>query len=79
MLVEQFPKSPVAPAAAGAETGKPTHAKMGVSSSDCDALVGKLVGTLNKFKVPDREKNELLGAFGVRKGDIVERPMASMQ
>jgi hemoglobin len=49
---------------------------MGVSSSDCDALVGKLVATLNKFKAPHPETNELLGAM---KGDIVERPMASMQ
>jgi hemoglobin len=34
---------------------------------------------LNKFKVPEREKNELLGALGPMKSDIVEKPMASMQ
>ena len=52
---------------------------MGVSSSDFDALVGDLVATLNKFKVPEREKNELLGALGPMKSDIVEKPMASMR
>jgi hypothetical protein len=37
---------------------------MGVSSRDFDAFLGDLVATLYKFTVPDREKNELLGAFG---------------
>ena len=58
---------------------KSTHAGMGVSSSDFDALVGDLVATLNKFKVPEREKNELLDALGPMKSDIVENPMASMR
>ena len=43
-----------------------------------DALVGDLVAALNKFKVPEREKNELLGALGPMKSDIVEKPMTSM-
>jgi hemoglobin len=58
---------------------KATHAGMGVSSDDFDALVGDLVTTLNKFKVPEREKNELLGALRPMKGDIVEKPMTSMR
>ena len=58
---------------------KATHAGMGVSNADFDALVGDLLATLNKFKVPEREKNELLSALGPMKGDIVERPMASMR
>lgn len=58
---------------------KSTHAGMGVSSSDFDALVGDLVATLNKFQVGEREKNELLGALGPMNKDIVEKPMASMQ
>jgi hemoglobin len=35
-----------------------------------------LVAALNKFKVGEREKNELLGALGPMKSDIVEKPMA---
>ena len=50
------------------------HAGMGISNADFDALVGDLVATLNKFKVPDREKNELLSVLGPMKKDIVERP-----
>src|SRR5207245_9718072 len=50
------------------------HAGMGISNADFDALVGDLVETLNKFKVPDREKNELLSVLGPMRKDIVERP-----
>lgn len=50
---------------------KSTHAGMSVSSSDFDALVGDLVAALNKFKVGEREKNELLGALGPMNKDIV--------
>jgi hemoglobin len=50
------------------------HAGMGISNADFDALVGDLVATLNKFKVPDREKNELLSVLGPMRKDIVERP-----
>jgi hemoglobin len=57
---------------------KATHAGMGVSSADFDALVGDLVATLNTFKVPEREKNELLGALGPMKKDIVEKSQMSM-
>jgi hemoglobin len=33
-----------------------------------------LVATLDKFKVGEREKNDLLGALGPMKKDIVEKP-----
>ena len=46
---------------------------------DFDALVGNLVATLNQFKVPEREKNELLGALGSMKKDIVEKSQMSMK
>ncbi len=79
MLVDQICQASGGPCTYTGRDMKSTHAGMGVSSSDFDALVGDLVATLNKFKVPDREKNELLGALGPMKGDIVEKPMASMQ
>jgi hemoglobin len=34
--------------------------------------VEDLVKALDKFKVPEKEKNEILGALGPLKGDIVE-------
>ncbi len=79
MLVDQICQASGGPCTYTGRDMKSTHAGMGVSSSDFDALVGDLVVTLNKFKVPEREKNELLGALGPMKGDIVEKPMASMQ
>jgi hemoglobin len=79
MLVDQICQASGGPCTYTGRDMKSTHAGMGVSSGDFDALVGDLVATLNKFKVPEREKNELLGALGPMKGDIVEKPMASMQ
>lgn len=79
MLVDQICQASGGPCTYTGRDMKSTHAGMGVSSSDFDALVGDLVATLNKFKVPEREKNELLGALGPMKGDIVERPMASIR
>jgi hemoglobin len=53
---------------------KTAHAGMQISNADFDALVGDLVTTLNKFKVPEREKNELLSVLGPMRKDIVEKP-----
>ncbi|RPH78321.1 MAG: group 1 truncated hemoglobin [Nitrospiraceae bacterium] len=78
LLVEQICQASGGPCTYTGRSMKATHAGMGVSSSDFDALVGDLVATLNTLKVPDREKSELLGALGPMKGDIVEKPMASM-
>jgi len=52
---------------------KTAHMGMGVSSADFDALVGDLVGALDKFNVGQHEKDQLLGALGPMKGDIVEK------
>ena len=46
---------------------------MGVSEADFNALVEDLVKALDKFKVGETEKNELLGALGPMKSDIVEK------
>jgi hemoglobin len=52
---------------------KSVHRGMGVTNAHFDALVGDLVATLNKFKVPEQEKNELLAVLGPMRKDIVER------
>jgi hemoglobin len=52
---------------------KTAHKGMGISSADFGALVEDLVKALDKFKVGETEKNELLGALGPMKGDIVEK------
>jgi hemoglobin len=50
---------------------KAAHMGMGISSAQFDALVEDLVGALDKFNVGAREKDQLLGALGPMKGDIV--------
>lgn len=78
MLVDQICQASGGPCTYTGRDMKTTHAGMGVSGNEFDALVGDLVATLNKFKVGDREKNELLGALGPMKKDIVEKPMATV-
>jgi hemoglobin len=53
---------------------KSVHAGMGVTSAQFDALAGHLVASLDKFKVPAKEKGELLAIVGPMKKDIVEEP-----
>lgn len=52
---------------------KDAHAGMGIISGDFNALVEDLSGALDKFKVKDKEKNELLGALAPMKSDIVTK------
>jgi hemoglobin len=52
---------------------KTAHQGMGISEADWNAAVGHLVATLDKFKVPEREKKEVLGAISGLKNDIVEQ------
>lgn len=51
-----------------------THAGMKISNRDFGALVEDLVKALDTFKVPEKEKGELLGILGPMKKDIVEVP-----
>lgn len=52
---------------------KTAHAGLGITGADWDHSVELLVSTLDKFKVPAREQNELLAALTTLKKDIVER------
>jgi hemoglobin len=53
---------------------KSVHAGLGITGAQFDALVGHLVATLDKFKVPEKEKGELLSVLGPMRSDIVEEP-----
>ena len=55
---------------------KSSHQGMGISEADWNIAVGHLVATLDKFKVPEREKKEVLGAISGLKKDIVEQTAA---
>ena len=56
----------------GGRDMKIAHKKMGVTEGEFNALVEDLVKALDKFNVPAQEKNELLGALGGMKAEIVE-------
>lgn len=52
---------------------KTAHAGIGITSADWDTSVKLLVATLDKFKVPEKEKTEVLNAISPLKKDIVEK------
>lgn len=49
------------------------HTGMKISDGEFDALVVDLKKTLDKFKVPEREQSELLGALGGMRADTVNK------
>lgn len=73
LLGEQICAGTGGPCKYTGRTMKASHAGMGVTDAHFGALVEDLVKTLDKFGVPSREKNELLGILGPMKSDIVAR------
>ena len=53
---------------------KTAHTGLGITEADWKEGVDDLVATLDKFKVPAKEKGDVLGAVSGLKKDIVERP-----
>ena len=53
---------------------KTSHKGLGITGSDWDLTVKALIGSLDKFKVPQKEKDELLAIASSLKADIVEKP-----
>ena len=51
---------------------KTSHEGLGIADSDWEVTVNILVGILDEFKVPEQEKNELLGILSGLKPSIVE-------
>ena len=51
---------------------KVAHGGLGIKASEFDIVVGHLVSTLDQFKVPRAEKEELLAIIGALRPDIVE-------
>jgi hemoglobin len=46
------------------------HARFQISPAEFDAVAGELGASLDKFKVGEREKHEVLAAFGAHKPDV---------
>jgi hemoglobin len=71
MLIDQLCEATGGPCKYAGKNMVESHAGMNITEDEFNALVEDLVKALDKFKVPEAEKNELLGALGGMKGDIV--------
>ena len=72
-LVDQICEASGGPCKYTGKDMKSAHMGMGISGGDFNALVEDLVSALDKFKVPQHEKDQLLGALTPMKTDIVEK------
>ena len=70
-IVDQFCAAAGGPCIYTGRTMKDSHMGLNISEADWDAAAKHLVATLDKFKVPEKEKGELLGALGGMKDQIV--------
>jgi hemoglobin len=71
-LVDQVCSASGGPCTYAGRDMKTTHVGMQITTADFNALVEDLVAALDKFKVPEKEKKELLALLGPMKKDIVE-------
>ena len=72
-LVDQICQASGGPCKYTGKDMKTAHKGMGITDADFNALVEDLTGALDKFKVGEKEKSELLAALGPMKKDIVEK------
>jgi hemoglobin len=70
-LVDQICQGTGGPCKYRGKNMEAAHKGMGITDADFDALVEDLVAALNKFNVPEAERNELLGILGPMKPQIV--------
>jgi hemoglobin len=53
------------------------HRELQISPEQFDEVAAELGRTLDAFKVPEREKDEVLAAFAAHKGEVNEGYMAA--
>ncbi len=70
-LVDQICEATGGPCKYKGKTMKKSHKGMGVKQEHFTALVEDLIKALDHFKVPAKEKNELLAILGPMQADIV--------
>ncbi|MEF8753586.1 MAG: group 1 truncated hemoglobin [Accumulibacter sp.] len=71
LLVEQICAGTGGPCRYTGRDMKSAHAHLKISQADFAALVEDLTRTLDKFKVPAKEQNELIAVLAPMKSDIV--------
>jgi hemoglobin len=53
---------------------KTAHGGLGITEAEWQAGVKDIVAALDKFKVPQKEKDDLIAVIATTKSDIVEKP-----
>ena len=72
-IVDQFCAAAGGPCVYTGRTMRDSHAGLGITDADWDAAAKHLVATLDKFKVGEQEKKDLLAFVSSLKADIVDK------
>jgi len=72
-ILDQFCEATGGPCVYTGRTMKVSHSGLGITEAEWDAAAKHLVASLDKFKVPEKEKSEILGFVTGLKADIVEK------
>jgi hemoglobin len=72
-IVDQLCAAAGGPCIYTGRTMKDSHVGLGITDAEWDAAAKHLVASLDKFKVPEPEKKDLLAFVTSLKGDIVEK------
>jgi hemoglobin len=72
-ILDQFCAATGGPCVYTGREMKTSHAGLGITNADWDAAAKHLADSLDKFKVPQKEKGELLAFVSGLKKDIVEK------
>ena len=72
-ILDQFCAATGGPCIYTGRDMKTTHHGLGITDADWDAAAKHLVASLDRFKVPEKEKGEVLSFVTSLKKDIVEK------
>jgi len=72
-ILDQFCAATGGPCVYTGRDMKTSHAGLGITNAEWDAAAKHLVASLDKFKVPEKEKGEILAFVTSLKKDIVEK------
>jgi len=73
-ILDQFCAATGGPCVYMGREMKTAHAGLGITNAEWDAAAKHLAASLDKFKVPEKEKGEILAFVTSLKKDIVEKP-----
>ena len=73
-ILDQFCAATGGPCVYTGREMRTSHAGLGITNAEWDAAAKHLVASLDKFKVPEKEKGEVLAFVTTLKKDIVEKP-----